>query len=191
MRNIAQDVRYAVRLLLRAPGFTVVAALTLGLGIGANTAIFSVVHGILLKPLPYAEPDRLVRAFEEAPDTPEFPVSPGNFVDYRAQTQAFEGLAAYDRGDLQLGGDRPEQLRGMRVTSGFFKLLGYQPLLGREFTRDDERPSAVPVAILSHALWSRRFAADRGIVGRTIQLSGKSVEVVGVLPAGVQHVGGT
>jgi predicted permease len=191
MRNIAQDVRYAVRLLLRAPGFTAVAALTLGLGIGANTAIFSVVHGILLKPLPYADPDRLVRAFEEAPDVPEFPVSPGNFVDYRAQTQAFEGLAAYDRGDLQLGGDRPEQLRGMRVTSGFFALLGYQPLLGREFTRDDERSSAAPVVILSHALWSRRFAADRGIVGRTIELSGKTFEVIGVLPAGVQHVGGT
>ena len=192
MRSVLHDVRYAGRLLLRSPGFTIVAALTLALGIGANTAIFSVVHGVLLKPLPYPDPDRLIRVFEEAPpDVPEFPVSPGNFLDYRAQTRAFEALAAYERNDLQLGGDRPEQLRGMRVTSGFFRLLGYQPLLGREFTTDDERPDGGAVAILSHALWTRRFGADRGIVGKTVLLSGRSFEVVGVLPPGMQHVGGS
>jgi predicted permease len=192
MRSVFHDVRYAGRLLLRSPGFTIVAALTLALGIGANTAIFSVVHGVLLKPLPYPDPDRLIRVFEEAPpDVPEFPVSPGNFLDYRAQTRAFEALAAYERNDLQLGGDRPEQLRGMRVTSGFFRLLGYHPLLGREFTTDDERPDGVAVAILSHALWTRRFGADRGIVGKAVLLSGRSFEVVGVLPPGVQHVGGS
>ena len=119
MRNSIQDVRYAVRLLLRSPGFTLVAAATLALGIGANTAIFSVVHAILLKPLPYPAPDALIRVFEEAPpETPEFPVSPATFLEQRARTQAFDALAAYERGDLQLGGARPEQLRGMRSPRG-------------------------------------------------------------------------
>jgi predicted permease len=192
MRNSMQDVRYAIRLLLRAPGFTVVAALTLALGIGANTAIFSVVHGVLVKPLPYPNPAALVRVFEESPpETPEFPVSPATFLEYRGHSRAFEALAAYERSDLQLGGERPEQLRGMRVTSGFFQLLGYHPHLGREFTRAEEAQGRSNVAILSHALWERRFGSDPGLVGKTISLSGRPFEVVGVLPRGVQHVGGT
>jgi putative ABC transport system permease protein len=192
MRTLVQDVRYAVRLLLRAPAFTVVAALTLALGIGANTAIFSVVHGILMKPLPYADPDSLMRVFEASPpDVPEFPMSPGTLLDYRAQTRAFQLLAAYERSDLQLGGDRPEQLRGMRVTSQFFELLGYQLLLGRDFTRDDEAPGHGDVVILSHSVWVRRFGSDPSVVGKVVPLSGRPFEVVGVLPPGVQHVGGT
>ena len=140
MHAVLQDLRYAARVLLRSPGFTVVAAATLALGIGANTAMFSVIRGILLKPLPYTEPDRLFRVYEESvPGVPEFPVSPGNFLDYRRESQSFEALAAYQREDLQLGGDRPEQLRGMRVTAGFFALLGYSAALGREFTAADER----------------------------------------------------
>jgi predicted permease len=191
MRNSLQDVRYAVRLLLRSPGFTCVAALTLALGIGANTAIFSVVHGVLVKPLPYADPDSLVRLFEESPpETPEFPLSPGTFIEFRSHSRAFASLAAHERSDLQLGGDRPEQLRGMRVTAGFFELLGYRPHLGREFTREDEAPDAGAVAILSHALWARRFASDSTVVGRPVLLSGRTFEIVGVLPPGVQHVGG-
>jgi predicted permease len=191
MRNSIQDIRYAARLLARSPGFTLVAALTLALGIGANTAIFSVVHGVLLKPLPYPDPDRLIRLFEESPpDVPEFPVSPGNFVDFRAQSRAFESLAAYERSDLQIGGERPEQLRAMRVTAGFFRVLGYAPLFGREFTPEDETPERSPTAILSHDLWTRMFGADRTVVGKTVSLSGRTFEIVGVLPAGVQHVGG-
>jgi hypothetical protein len=151
MRAVIQDVRYAARLLLRSPGFTLVAAFTLALGVGANTAIFSVVHGVLLKPLPYKDPDALLRIFEELPpDTPEFPVSPATFLEYRSQTRAFEAVAAFERADLQLGGERPEPLRGMRVTAGFFALLGYQPLVGREFTREDEAPNRSGVVILSH-----------------------------------------
>ena len=192
MRNSMQDVRYAIRLLFRAPGFTIVAALTLALGIGANTAIFSVVHGVLVKPLPYTDPDALIRIFEEAPpDTPEFPLSPGTFIEYRNQSRAFAALAAHERSDLQLGGERPEQLRGMRVTAGFFQLLGYRPQLGREFTRADEAKGSGNVAIISHALWQRRFQSDTGIVGKTVLLSGRPFEIVGVLPRGVQHVGGT
>ena len=186
MRTAIQDLRYAARLLRQAPGFTLVAVPTLAVGIGANTAIFSVIHGILLKPLPYAEPDRLVRVFEEAPpDVPEFPVSPGNFVDYRVETRAFEALAAYQRSDLQLGGERPEQLRGMRVTSGFFRLLGYRPIVGREFLPDEESGEGSRVAILSHSLWARRFASDPAILGKALSLSGQSFTIVGVLPAGV------
>jgi predicted permease len=192
MRSAIQDVRYAVRLLVGSPGFTVIAALTLALGIGANTAIFSVVHGVLLKPLPYPEPDRLMRVFEESPpDVPEFPVSPGSFLELRSQTRAFEALAAYQRADLQLGGERPEQLRAMRVTAGFFRLLGFQPLFGRDVTRDDEAPGRSRVAILSHALWTRRFGSDPSIIGKAVTLSGETFEIVGVLPRGVQHVGGT
>jgi putative ABC transport system permease protein len=192
MRSAIQDLRYAVRLLARSPGFTIVAALTLALGIGANAALFSVVHGVLLKPLPYPEPDRLVRVFEESPpDVPEFPVSPGGFLELRNRTRGFDALAAYQRSDLQLGGERPEQLRAMRVTAGFFQLLGFQPLFGRDVTRDDEMPERSRVAILSHAIWVRRFGSDPAIVGKTVTLSGETFEIVGVLPAGVQHVGGT
>jgi predicted permease len=192
MRNSLQDVRYAIRLLLRSPGFTLVTAATLALGIGANTAIFTVVHAILVKPLPYPEPNALIRVFEEAPpETPEFPVSPATFLEQRAYTQAFDALAAYERSDLQLGGDRPEQLRGMRVTAGFFQLLGYRPQFGREFTPADEEAGRGGGVILSHAVWERRFESDRSIVGRTVTLSGRPFEIVGVLPPGVQHVGGS
>jgi predicted permease len=192
MRHSMQDVRYAIRLLLRAPAFTAVAVLTLALGIGANTAIFSVVHGVLVKPLPYPEPDRLIRIFEESlPATPEFPVSPATFLEFRNHSQAFQAIAAHERSDLQLGGERPEQLRGMRVTAGFFEMLGYRPLLGREFTRTEEMQERGNVAILSHALWERRFASDPAVVGRSVTLSGRPFEIVGVLPPGVQHVGGS
>jgi predicted permease len=192
MQSAIQDIRYAARMLVGSPGFTIVAALTLALGVGANTAIFSVVHGVLLKPLPYPEPDRLIRVFEESPpDVPEFPVSPGGFLDLRRETRAFASLAAYQRGDLQLGGERPEQLRGMRVTADYFQLLGFKPLFGRDITRADEAPGRSRVVILSHALWRRRFGSDSSIVGTTVTLSGESYEVVGVLRPGVQHVGGT
>jgi len=191
MRSLAHDLQYAVRLLRRSPGFTLVAALTLALGIGVNTAIFSVVRGVLIKPLPYPDPDRLVRVFEESPpSTPEFPVSVAVLLELRDHSRAFESVAAYQRSDLQLGGERPEQLRGMRVTAGFFHVLGFAPQYGRDFTRDDEIDGHETVAILSHAAWVRRFAADPGIVGRTVTLSGRAFQIVGVLPPGVQHVGG-
>jgi putative ABC transport system permease protein len=189
---LRQDLRYAIRLLLRSPGFAATSILTLALAIGANAAIFSAVKGVLIAPLPYREPDRLVRLFEEAPTNPHFPMAPADFRDYRAELQAFEGLAAYLRSDLQLGdAGTPEQLRGMQITSGFFKLLGYQPALGREFERQDEVPGNDDGVILSHALWMRRFNGDSAIVGRSVRLSGRMFRIVGVLPDGFQHVGGT
>jgi len=192
LQPLLHDIRYAIRLLRRSPGFAATALLTLALSIGANAAIFSAVKGVLISPLPYADPDRLVRLFEEAPDTPHFPMAPADFRDYRAELQTYDGIAAYVRGDLQLGdAQRPEQLRGMQVTAGFFKILGYQPALGREFDLNDEIESNSNVVILSHNLWMRQFNGDLEVVGRTVQLSGRTFQIVGVLPEGFQHVGGT
>ena len=192
LQTLRNDVRYALRLLQRSPGFAGATILTLALSIGANAAIFSAVQGVLIAPLPYPEPNRLVRLFEETPTTPHFPMAPADFRDYRAELQTFEGLAAYLRADLQLGdANRPEHLRGMQVTAGFFKLLGYQPLLGREFEPDEELPGRNEVVMLSHGLWMRRFDGDASVIGRSVRLSGKTFRVVGVLPQGFQHVGGT
>jgi predicted permease len=191
MQALKQDARYAVRLLARSPGFAITAVLTLALAIGANAAIFSAVKGVLIAPLPYAEPDRLVRLFEESRTNPHFPMAPADFRDYRAELVTFEGLAAYLRSDLQLGdAGAPEQLRGMQITSGFFELLGFQPALGREFEPHDEVPGHDGV-MLSHGLWLRRFDGDPAVVGRTVRLSGRTFRVVGVVPEGFQHVGGT
>src|SRR5262245_1880825 len=189
---LQQDVRYAVRLLKRSKGFAATAAVTLALSLGANAAIWSAVKGILVAPLPYADPDRLVRVFEEAPRSLKWPMAPNDFRDYRNELRTFENIAAYVRADLQLGdASEPEQLRGMQVTSGFFKLLGHPPRLGREFEKEDEVPGSPDKAILSHALWMRRFDGNPAIIGKTVRLSGKPFEVIGVLPPGFQHVGGT
>ena len=125
MQTFVQDVRYALRLLRRSPGFAVTAIVTLAVAIGANAAVFSAVEGVLIAPLPYPKPSQLVRLFEESSTTPRFPMSPADFRDYREELQTFAGLAAYLRADLQIGdGQQAEQLRGMQVSSGFFSLLG-------------------------------------------------------------------
>ena len=174
MSNLFRDARYAMRLLRRSPGFTLTAVMTLALSIAANTAIFSAVKGVLISPLPYPDPDRLVRLFEESDRTPHFPMSPTDFRDYRDELQSFEGIAAFLRGDLQIGDpSHPEQLRGMQVTSGFFGVLGYRPAMGRDFEVSDEIAGNSDVVILSHALWMRRFSGDPGVIGRSIRLSGK------------------
>ena len=192
MQTLLHDARYAIRLLRRSPGFAATAVLTLALAIGANTAIFSAVKGVLIAPLPYPDPDRLVRLFEESARTPHFPMAPADFRDYRDELQVFDGIAAYLRGDLQIGDvAQPEQLRGMQVSAGFFKTLGFAPALGRDFERNDELQGNTDVVILSHSLWMRRFNGDAAILGRALQLSGKTYHVVGVLPDGFQHVGGT
>ena len=188
----SHDFRYAIRLLRRSPGFAATATLTLAVSIGANAAIWSAVKGILVAPLPYPDPDRLVRLFEEAPTNPHFPFSPADFRDYRAELRTFEGIAAYGRADLQLGDIQPpEQLRGMRVSAGFFTLLGHPPALGRDIEQGDEIQGSGDVVVLSHSLWMRRFQGDPAAVGRTVRLSGRPFRVVGVLPRGFQHVGGT
>src|SRR5262245_56695826 len=186
-----QDLRFGLRMLRKNPGFTAIAVFTLALGIGANTAIFSVVNGVLLKPLPYPEPGRLARVFQSITNFQKAPMSPADFRDNREQSTAFESLAGYFRQDLELAQEeRAERLMGMRAASGYFRTLGFQPMLGREFTREEEIPDESAVVILSHSLWRRRFDGDPTIVGKTIRLSGKPFTVVGVAPAGLQHVGG-
>ena len=186
-----QDLRYGARMLLRQPGFTLVAVLTLALGIGATTAIFSVVNGVLLKPLPYAEPGRLVRVFERSRTQPKFPMSPGNFLDYRARSGVFDGLALYVRDDLELSArGRPERLSAMSISSGFLGVLGFRPALGRDFRREEELPGRDRVVVLSDRLWQRSFGADPQVIGQSVTLSGNPYTIIGVMPPGVQHVGG-
>ncbi len=185
------DLRFALRQLLKNPGFTAVAVLTLALGIGSNTAIFSLVYGVLFRPLPYRDPEQLVRIFQSSPDQPRFPMSAGAFQDFRERNTTLSGLALYTRQDLELSKDDQAELLGaLRVTSGFFEVLRVRPMLGREFLRDDEVPGHHHVVILSHGLWKRRFDSDPGIIGKSVRLTGESFTVVGVMPAGVQHVGG-
>ena len=180
MNSFLQDLRYAARSLSKTPGFTVLAALTLALGIGANTAIFSVVHGVLLKPLPYERPDEIVRVL------PQRRLSKEMLVAFE-QTESFSAVAGYHAAKFSLiGTGDPEEVTGLAVAPGHFAVLGVQPALGRAFRVEDRRPGAEPVAILSHGLWQRRFAADSDILGRAVFLDGlgqSSRTVVGVLSA--------
>ena len=191
MDNLMQDLRFGLRLLRKNPGFTAVAVFTLALSVGANAAIFDVVNSVLLKPLPYKEPDRIVRVFESNPRFPKFPISPANFLDYRERNDIFDDLATFSRGDLDLSvNDRPQRLTGMRVSHGFFHLLGYEPELGRGFSPEDEIKGNEHVAVISHALWERGFGKNADIIGAPVTLSGMSFIIIGVIGPGLQHVGG-
>jgi putative ABC transport system permease protein len=184
MGTLAQDLRYGVRVLLKNPAFACVAVLSLALGIGANTAIFSLVNGALLKPLPVAEPDLLVWVWGKFSMGETARTSPPDFLDYRAQNRSFESFAAYVESSLNLTGDgEPERIAGSFVTAEFFETLGMMPAAGRGFLPDDERAAEPHVAVLSDGFWKRRFGGDPGVVGRTIVLDGNSVTVVGIMPA--------
>jgi putative ABC transport system permease protein len=179
MQTLWQDLRYGARMLLKNPGFTLIAVLTLGLGIGANTAIFSVVNGVLLRPLPYREPEQIVTLLNDG----RFPVSPANFLDFRANSQSFAQMAAAEAwGGALTGNDRPEQLGGLRMGEGLFGLLGAPALLGRTLQAEDYQPGKDRVLVLSHRLWQRAFGGDPNVIGRNITLSGESYAVVGVMP---------
>jgi predicted permease len=188
--NLRADVRYALRTLSGSPGFTTVILLTLALSIGATTAIFSVIDGVLLRPLPFREPGRLVRVFFNSDIFPKFPLNPYDFRDFRARNRTFESFAAITRADTQLSGaGEPVMLQAFRVTAGYFELLGFHPRMGREFDTRDELSTAPDIAVLSDRLWRSRFAADPHIVGKRIMLDASPVTVVGVMPPGVQHPG--
>jgi predicted permease len=180
MGAVWQDVRYGVRVLRKHWGFASAAVVVLALGIGANTAIFSVVYSVLLKPLPYREPGRLVVALHDG----AFPVSPADFLDYRAQTQAFETLgAAQAWGGIIADAERSERVPGLQVTPDLMATLGVQPLLGRLFAVSEENPTSdTRVLLLSHKLWQRRFSGDPQIVGRTVRVGDGAFTVVGVMP---------
>jgi putative ABC transport system permease protein len=200
MDSCVKDLRYAARALARSPSFTAVAVVTLALGIGANTAMFSVVRAVLLEPLPYEEPDELVLLWGEMRNrgVTHFPSSPPDFRDYREGAGLLEDLAAVWTFPISITGDGdPMQVAAAGVTHSFFSLLGAEPLLGRSFTEEDVvpdpsglapgAPGALPgMAILGHALWQQRYGGDRSVVGRTIELSGAPSEVVGVMPPGFE-----
>ena len=187
MDALLQDVRYGLRRLRAAPAFAATVILTLALGIGANTAIFSVVNALLLRPLPYAEPGRLVTIEHRYPglDDMKAPVSAAGFADYQANTRSFAAMAVETGWGPNLTGvGEPERLTGARVSGRFFPTLGVAPLLGRALRPDEDQPGSNHVVVLSHGLWLRLFGGEPGAVGRAMQLNGESYEVVGVMPPG-------
>ena len=186
---LRQDVRFGVRTLTRRPGFAAIAVLTFGVGMGATTAIVSLIDSVLLKPLPFHEPDRLTMVWEVRPrfNEPRVEAAPLNYVDWQQQVQAFEHLAAYLNGFVNLtGAGTPERLAAVQVTPNLFQTLGVDPIVGRWFVPPEGSPGQTAVAILSHGLWQRRFGANQGIVGQTILLDGQPHLVVGVMPRGFQ-----
>jgi len=188
MAGIFQDIRYASRQLRKAPGFAAVAVVTLALGIGANTAIFSVVNGVLLRPLAFKDADRLVRLWhvppqKSFPGIPTFSVSPANYLDWQSQNHVFEQMAVMGYyGFTMTGGDKPEQVDASSVSAGFFSTLGVQPMIGRVPTPDEDKPGRSNVVVLSHRFWQDHFGSNRNIVGQNITLDGTSYLVSGVMP---------
>ncbi|MFP5260563.1 MAG: ABC transporter permease [Blastocatellia bacterium] len=181
MDTVFHDLRYALRTLLKSRAFTAVALLALALGIGANTAIFTVVNAVLLRPLPYREPDRIMTVLYER----RIPVAPADFLDWKEQNQVFENIAAAQYWQPSLtGNDRPEQLWALHLTADMFTLLGVKPALGRAFLPGEDQPGDHHVVVLSHRLWQRRFGGDAAIVGQTVTLDGESYTVIGVMPEG-------
>jgi predicted permease len=189
LEQMQQDISYAFRALRRNPGFTAVAVLTLALGIGTTTAIFSVVYATLLKPLPYSNPDELVAVYVYLPQLqakyPSMPVRPVDFEEFRRSNGVFSGMAAIRERDFTFtGGGEPERLYGARVSASLFPLLGVQAQLGRTFLAEEDTPGRDSVVLISHHLWTSRFGGDRAIVNRTLSLDGQPHVVVGVMPAG-------
>jgi putative ABC transport system permease protein len=187
MQTLWQDLRYGARMLMKQPGFTLIAVITLALGIGANTAIFSVVNAVLLRPLPFNDPERLVMVWNrgaEAAGGDRTPLAVADLLDWRAQSRSFAEIGAFQNIMFSFtGGDSPERVQAAGVTANFFSMLGAQAQLGRTFSPDEERPGAQRVALLSDGFWRKHFAADPQVVGRTINLNGASYTVIGVMPA--------
>jgi hypothetical protein len=186
---LVHNIRYTLRLLRKSPGFTAIAILTLALGIGANTAVFSVVDAVMLRPLPYADPARLVSLWEvnDRRSNSRNSVAPANLVDYIRANRSFEGLAGFDASSKSLTkAGPPEQLLGEAITWNLFSVIGVTPAVGRPFLPDEDRPGREHVVILSDALWRGRFASDPNILRRSITLNGELYEVVGVMPPAFQ-----
>jgi putative ABC transport system permease protein len=185
MENLFSDTRYALRNLWRRPGFTLIAVVTLALGIGANTAIFSTIHALLLKPLPFPELDRVVAIWDKLPSrgVTRNEVSVANYLDWQSQTQSFEQLALYRWWNANLTGiDPPERIQGFLVTANFFDALGMKPIMGRNFLAEENQPGKDAVAIITYSLWQRRFGGDPNILNKTITINGIVRTVVGVMP---------
>ena len=189
MTSVSQDLRYSLRMLLKHKGFTIVSALTLALGIGINTAMFSVLNTFLFGSLPYPQSERLVRVWRTSPHSQTWPFSAANFFDQHAQNTVFEKMAAYNftSRNLTEQGQTAERLLGLAATADFFPMMGVAPSHGRVFKPEEFEPNADSVVVLTDRFWTRRFGSDPNIVGRRIQLDGKTVEIVGVMPPGFDH----
>jgi predicted permease len=186
MRTLLQDLRFGARMLLKKPGFTIVAVITLTLGIGANTAVFSLINAVLLRPLPFYEPAALVMVWEDASFAgfPQQEPAPANYVDWKARQSVFEDMAALEWGRFRLTGDgEPQQVFANSVTANFFPLLGVTPALGRTFSPEEEKPGANKVVVLSHNFWQMRYGGDLNVIGREILLDDEKYAVIGVMPA--------
>ena len=185
MQTLLQDLRHAVRSFLKEPGFASVAALTLAIGIGANTAIFSVIDATLLRPLPFRNPDRLARLYETESAPGHYPFAGPDFIDWKAQNSTFQDMALFGwTADLNLSGEgRPERIRGAPTEANFFSLLGVDPIVGRTWAAGEDQPGKDQVAVLSYGLWMSRFAGDRHAIGQTIRLNSRPYTIVGVMPA--------
>ncbi len=182
--TLIQDLRYGARVLRKSPGFTLIALLTLALGIGANTAIFSILYGVLLRPLPYKDASRLIVLHETTPKAGTVGVSFPNFLDWRAQNNSFAQMAAVNSVGFNLSGiDQPENVTGQAVSTNFLSMLGVHPILGRDFESSEEREGSAAVVLLSYPLWQSHFGGDRSAIGRTISLDGRAYSIIGVLPA--------
>jgi putative ABC transport system permease protein len=187
MTTLIQDLRYGIRMLFKQPGFTIVAVLALTLGIGANSAIFSVVNAVLLRPLPYPDSERLVVLRERSPQIEGMSVAYPNFIDWREQNSAFEDIGVFRRQSYNLtGSGEPERLIGWQLSADVFPVLKVTPGIGRLFTYDEDKPGANPVVVLSHGLWQRRFGGDPNILEQTMTLDGRSFSVIGIMPPGFQ-----
>src|SRR5215475_13178967 len=192
MQTLLQDLRYGARMLLKNPGFTTIAVTTLALGIGANTAIFSIVNAVLLRPLPYPEPSALVRIYEKETDSAlpseRLEVAPGNFLDWRRRSRTLVEIAAWGQEEQALASQgHADPVVAAFVSSNFFSVLGVNPLRGRVFTSDEDKPDHDKVALLSYGLWQRRFGGDPNLVGQRVNLDGSQYTVLGIMPAGFQY----
>jgi predicted permease len=188
LEHVARDAAYALRSLRRAPGFTAAAVVTLALGIGVNTAIFSVVNGVLLNPLPYPEPDQLVALYSRTADEPRASSSYPNFLDWVRDNHSFSDLAAFREDGLNLIGlGQPERVPAQMVSASFFRLLGVQPIVGRTFLAADDQLGAAPVVLISESFWQRKFGSSPTAIGQTLTLSGTSYVIIGVIPATFQY----
>ncbi|MDX6712563.1 MAG: hypothetical protein QOH96_3579, partial [Blastocatellia bacterium] len=186
MKNILQDLRYGMRMLWKSPGFTIIAVTALALGIGANTAIFSVVNAVLLRPLPYDNPEQIVRLMTVRPKDGISGTSQSylNFADIREQSHSFEQIAAFNATTASLtGGEAAEQINGVNTSVDIFDLVKVKPQLGRTFSREDERPGEAQVVVISYDAWQRRFGADQNVIGRPLILDGRSRTIIGVMPS--------
>ena len=190
LENVLQDIRYGIRALAKSPGFTVIAVITLALGIGANTAIFSVVENLLLRPLPYPQPERLVEiANTYLPQIPKAGLSPGDYADWKRQNASFSEMGAYAKvlqGFNLSGEGEPQRVRAAYADAELFPMMGIRPVAGRSFLPEEDRAGSAPVVMLGHRLWQSRFGGDARVVGRSISLDSQRYTVVGVLPAGIQ-----